>query len=242
MSVMIYTGTPGSGKSYEAMLNTIRNLKKGKKVITNFAISFTEKEKSKGLDKGYKYLPNNKITVEYLINYALENKMLENKKEHQCIVIIDEAGGRFNCRKSSDREHKDEMREWVDFFSQHMKLGYDFILVAQNDRMIDRQIRGVIETEYKFRQINRFGLLALIPFKVFCKVEYWYSVRERVSANFIRFKKSNIFRYDRFKMFDGFMLSDELMKKIKIIEDEKELPPLTSKNSIDNIFIEGEKE
>lgn len=242
MSVMVYTGTPGSGKSYEAMLNTIRNLKRNKFVITNFAITFTEKEKEKGLDKKYIYLPNEKITVEYLINFALENDMLKNKAEHQCIVIIDEAGGRFNCRKSSDREHKNEMREWVDFFSQHMKLGYDFILVAQNDRMIDRQIRGVIETEYKFRQINRFGMLALLPFKVFAKVEYWYTVRERVSCRFIRFKKSNIFRYDRFKMFDGFMLSEELMQKIKIIEEKKELPPLTNKNSIDNIFIEGEKE
>lgn len=242
MSVIVYTGTPGSGKSYEAMLNTIRNLKKNKFVITNFAITFTDKEKLKGLNKKYVYATNEEITVEYLINFALENEMLKNKQEHQCIVIIDEAGGRFNCRKSNDRDHKDEMREWVDFFSQHMKLGFDFILVAQNDRMIDRQIRGVIETEYKFRQINRFGMLAILPFKVFAKVEYWYTVRERVSCRFIRFKKSNIFRYDRFKMFSGFMLSEELMQKIKIIEEKKELPPITSKNNINIIFTDDAKE
>ena len=42
---------------------------------------------------------------------------------------------------------RNDRRNWIDFFSQHRKVGHDFLLVAQNDRMIDRQIRGYIETK-----------------------------------------------------------------------------------------------
>ena len=39
-------------------------------------------------------------------------------------------------------------------FSQHRKLGYRVILIAQFDRMLDRQIRSVLEYEYIHRKVR----------------------------------------------------------------------------------------
>lgn len=218
LSVYLYSGTPGSGKSYEAVLNAWRNCKKRRFVIANFALKFTAKEIAQGIDQYFFYWPNESITIENLMRFAIERGMIAKMQENQCMVIIDEAGGRYNARdfKNSDRT------QWIDFFSQHMKMGFDFILVAQMDRMIDRQIRGVIETEFKFRNINRFGPFALLPIKVFVKVETWYGLRQRVGAEFRIFRWKVANRYDRFKMFTGFQMSADLIaliEKIKRKED-----------------------
>ena len=59
------------------------------------------------------------------------------------MVIIDECQIIFNCR---DFGRKDR-GAWVTLFSQHRKLGFNFILITQNDRMLDKQIRALVETE-----------------------------------------------------------------------------------------------
>ena len=35
------------------------------------------------------------------------------------------------------------------FFSQHRKLGFNIILITQSDRMLDKQIRSLVEDEVK---------------------------------------------------------------------------------------------
>ena len=42
------------------------------------------------------------------------------------------------------------------FFSQHRKLGYRVILVAQFSEMIDKQIRALIEYEYIHRNKGKW--------------------------------------------------------------------------------------
>ncbi len=244
MSIYLYSGTPGSGKSYEAVRVAMANLKRGLFVIANFALNFTKKHIQKGYDQRFFYMTNEEITVKSLVEFAIKNDMVKNKKEHQCMVIIDEAGGRFNCRNYAEEGRQG----WLDFFSQHMKIGFDFILVAQHDRMLDRQIRSVIETEFKFRQVNRYGFLVFLPFKIFVKVEYWYGIRSRVGSQFILFRKKVANYYDRFKMFTGFNIDSKLLKQIendcknddeKIIETFKRQGKYNDKEiekSVDVIF------
>ena len=237
--ITLYTGTPGSGKSLHAISLILNVLSWNRRVIANFPIKFTKKELKKGFDQRFSYLPNSEITVDNLIDYALSNGLLETAQESQCLVVIDEAGGRFNCRdfRNSDRA------AWIDFFSQHRKLGFDFLLVAQNDRMIDRQIRGYIETEKKHRKVNNFSFFQLIPFiKIFVSVEHWYTAKQRVGANWFFYRKKIADHYDTMKMFDGFMLSTELMRKIAIARGElTEIQPQSGFNTpIDVIYDEAE--
>lgn len=236
MSIYLYSGTPGSGKSYEAVNVVFGNLRRGMFVIANFDVNFTKKELKRGYDKRFFYYPISEITVEKLLEFAIMHGMVEKKAEHQCMVIIDEAGGRFN-----PRDYKESNRQvWIDFFSQHMKIGFDIILIAQMDRMIDRQIRGCIETEFKFRNINRFGPLAFLPMKVFAKVEYWYGVRERVGVEFRIFRKKLAKRYNRFKMFDGFKLSQELLDICNAIQKGEQYKPDLNSVPITAIYSEEE--
>lgn len=209
--ITLYTGTPGSGKSLHLIKVILRNLRLGKDVICNFPIRFTDKEIKRGYDKRFFYKSNREITVLFLLQHAISRGYIDKKRESQCMVIIDEAGGRFNARdfKQSDR------MEWIDFFSQHRKLGYDFILVAQSDRMIDRQIRGFIETVKIHRKINNFGPFIFLPLTTFVCIEQWYVAKERVGAEFFVYSKKYSNRYDSFKMFDGFKLSKALIDKIQ---------------------------
>lgn len=233
--INLYSGVPSAGKSYHAIQLALRVLSWGRPVIANFPLKFSEKEIKKGYDKLFHFWTNENITIETLVKFALDHKFIENRKESQALVIIDEAGGRFNSRefKNSDR------RSWIDFFSQHAKIGYDFLLVAQNDRMIDRQIRGYIENETQHRKVNNFGPFWILPFTVFVAIEYWYLARQRTGSSFIIFRKKIANKYDRFRMFDGFTFSPELVDRInamkagynavaekpKKLADEDDIPP-----------------
>lgn len=232
--VTLYTGTPGSGKSLHLIDLILRVLKdKDRTVICNFPIVFTEKELKKGYDKRFYYMTNDEITVNALIEFAIDHEHFQKRKESQCLVIIDEAGGRYNPR---DYNNKDRS-SWIDFFSQHRKAGFDFILVAQQDRMIDRQIRGFVETEKMHRKLNNFGPFWILPFPVFVAIEHWYTAKARVGAEYFLFKKKTAERYDSFKMFEGFKMPAHLLKKINELKIDTEVCKEVSEGA-NNVSIE----
>lgn len=239
--VTLYTGTPGSGKSLHLISLIIRVLNftfkgiKDRQVICNFPITFTDKEKAQGMDKRFHYWTNEEITVNAILEFAIEHDHFIKKRESQTLVIIDEAGGRFNSRDYSNKDRS----EWIDFFSQHRKAGFDFILVAQQDRMIDRQIRGFVETEKRHRKINNFGPFWLLPFPVFVCIEDWYTAKQRVGSEFFLYHKKIAERYDSFKMFEGFKLSPKLMAKIadrQKSQEEKEAADLIKEQHLEEVF------
>lgn len=233
MSISLYTGTPGSGKSFNTINQILWALRMKKNVIANFPLKFSTKELKRGYDKRFFYMPNEVITVESLIIFAIENGMIKAKKENQTLVVIDEAGGRFNCRDYG----KSDRAEWIDFFSQYRKLGFKFILVAQNDRMIDRQIRGFIEYELVHRKLNRFGPFRVLPVTMFVVVERWYVIKQKVSSEFLLFRKRVGNHYDNMAMFSGFKLSKVLLDKIN---DIRAPVPEAMKTSVSTIFSENE--
>lgn len=234
--ITLYTGTPGSGKSLHLMKVVLRNLKRGKHVIANFPVKLTEQEIKKGWDKRLHFVENKDFTIEMLIEFAIDNDFFEKKLEDQAMVIYDEAGGKFNSRDFNPFERM----EWLDFFSQHRKCGFDFILVAQSDRMIDRQIRGMIETMKIHRKMNNYGPFVFLPIPFFVCIEQWYVAKERVSAEFFRYHKSWGNRYDSMKLFEGFKMSDALLEKIKAKEKKDKnsstkADPVSSKGKNDEI-------
>ncbi len=200
--ISLYSGTPGSGKSLYCAYEVIRSLKQGKSVIANFPIDLGYFRKGKkNMQKGdFIYKTNQELTVRFLKDYARDNH--KRGKDGQTLIVIDECACMFNSR-AWDREDRPE---WITFFQQHRKLGYNIILISQNDRLIDRQIRAFIETEYKHRNIRNyklFGLiLSLITGGLFVRVEYWYGTRLKCSSQYFLLNKKKAAIYDTSLIFE----------------------------------------
>lgn len=194
--IELYSGTPGSGKSYHATERAYYALRSGKNVIANFSLDLPVKPKIKGV---FSFWSNSEITVGNLIDYA--DMYHDRFKEHQTIIILDEAGIKFNSRKWQDA---DRMR-WLDFFSQHRKLGFDVILIAQSDQMLDKQIREFVEVEHNHRLMRSAGLTGgiLSIFFTFVDVRSYYANKMRLGCDFVRLNKRIASMYDSFATFDN---------------------------------------
>ena len=91
----------------------------------------------------------------------------------------------------------------------HRHFGFFILLCAQYDRMLDRQVRSLIEYEYKHRKVSNMGwrgwftsLMMLAPGKLFVKVRVWYPMHEKVGAEFYRCAKKYYSIYDTFALLD----------------------------------------
>lgn len=226
---MIYlnSGTPGSGKSLNVARDIMFKLRRGQNVICNFPINlelvkskpikniilkiakiFKSENKVKELLKGkfeYKigkflYIDNSKLNPTLLVCFAKHNH--KKGKEGQTLVVIDECPVIFNPREYQ----RNDRPNWIKLFQLHRHLGYNVILVAQNDRLIDRQIRSFIEYNCKHRKINNFGavgmIISLLQLKVFCVVTYWYGVNEKCGIEFFQYNKKYSDLYDSYSAFD----------------------------------------
>lgn len=156
----LYTGTPGSGKSLHVAERVRIYLSMFKApVICNFAF------KAKACNpRGYGsffYVSNNRLNPEFLIAFSeryKRAKKVKRLKEDSILLVIDEAQIIFNSRNWS----KPDRLQWISFFSQHRKLGYHIILVAQYDEMLDKQIRPLIEYEHTHRKVVNMGIAGRI--------------------------------------------------------------------------------
>ena len=204
--IYLYTGTPGSGKSYHVAKEIFWYIQHGRNVIANFDVNY---DAIPGKHKGYFFCKDNfELTVDWIQDFALLAHRRDARDriiEKQTVLIIDECQLIFNCRAWNDRDRK----RWCSFFTQHRKYGYDIILVTQFDRLVDRQIRSLVEYEVKHRKINNFGTggiivsLLLLGHPIFAAIEYWYGVKERCGMTMMVGRKKYYELYDSYKMFEG---------------------------------------
>lgn len=201
--ITLYSGTPGSGKSLHLAKTILQSLtEKNQNIIANFPINedvVNEKRKKRKNRKNKNlttFTYEDEITIEFLIDYAKENHV--PGKEAQTIIIFDECQNQFNPRDYNRKDRK----SWIKFFTQHRKLGYDVILTTQFDRLIDRQIRSLIEYEVRHRKVNNFKMGKYLPFSAFVCVNYWYVIKEKQEATFFTYKKELGDLYDSYRMFD----------------------------------------
>lgn len=199
MSVTLYTGTPGSGKSFHAAKDIELRLRRGGGLICNFPVNenFVKKRKAH-----VEYWDNSELTAARLVAYALEHHKIG--KEGQTLVVIDECQILFNCR---DFGRKDR-NAWVTFFSQHRKLGFNVLLITQSDRMLDKQIRSLVEEEVRHRKLNNYGFggmfLTLFSFgrTWFVAISYWYGGNKlKLGSSVFPYRKRYSALYDSYKLF-----------------------------------------
>ena len=199
--IYFYIGTPGSGKSLHLAERLYWWLRAGKPAIGNFALDLDKIGGKK--EKDYTYLRNDQLTPQFLQDYAQKYiKEHGGVKEGSILLVIDECQLLFNSRDWSQKGRN----EWLAFYTLHRHLGYDVILVAQFDRMIDRQIRSLIEYEYIHRKVSNYGwkgkLFSLVALgNLFVCVKRWYPLKEKVGSEFFRAKKKYYGLYDTFGTF-----------------------------------------
>ena len=121
-------------------------------MIANFPVKVPKNFKK----AKFEYCPNEQLTVQYLLQYNEEMHL--PRREHQTLVVIDEAGTIFNSRDWNTKGRMD----WLKFFALHRHFGFDFILITQQDNMIDKQIRGLIEFQVVHRKCMSAGIVGPI--------------------------------------------------------------------------------
>lgn len=196
--IYLYSGTPGSGKSLDCARMIYYTLKAKKPVICNFEIN-TQYVKNANL---FTYKQNEEITPEYLMEYSREYFKGRRVKEGQLTLVIDECQMMFNARDWA----KADRSGWNKFFQVHRHYGYDIVLIAQFDRMIDRQIRALIEYEIVHRKVSNFGLqgkflcLLMASPTLFLRKKVWYPMGEKCDSQFFKAHRKFYRLYDTYKL------------------------------------------
>lgn len=148
--IYLYSGSPGSGKSLHAVSDILVNLRRDWPVIANFAINGSVTKHP----EMFRYGDNKEVTPAVLEEasrfywQAVGGRVVEDRY----LLVLDECQLIFNTRDWRNN------KEWISFFTQHRKMGFRVILIAQNVDMLDKQIRPLIEYEYKHRKMTNAGI------------------------------------------------------------------------------------
>jgi len=175
--IEVQQGTPGSGKSAAAVARAILHLRKGGVVAANFSLidGWSDEVAKRNLfgrfSPEYRYKLSSSLYKRFYrvdslsairsINPRSEavGVYRDNGKysEGNGLLILDEAQLVFNSRKW------DKNMGWIEFFTQHRKLGWNVILIAHTIEMLDSQIRPLAEYESRFRNMQKlkFPLIGL---------------------------------------------------------------------------------
>jgi zona occludens toxin len=163
VTVYLFSGTPGSGKTLHAVERGLAAQRRRGGVLANFEITKA---------KRWAYVREDEMTPELLQERAME--WIDSGRESQALVIVDEAHRILNSRTWNDKGAVAGRLALLRFLSEHRHYGYDVILVAQSDIMLDKQARPLIEVEVKHFKLNqRYWWL---PLPVFMRVEKWYGM------------------------------------------------------------------
>lgn len=175
--ITIIQGTPGSGKSAIATVDMLEYLMDGGVVACNYdlipgwqyCLARMHPRVKWGLADEKKVADNYwrrafKIGTHDTI-MQLSSKLrdivppgrLGRIREGAGRLYLDEAQLLFNSRNWSDNYG------FIEFFTQHRKLGWDVYLIAHTADMIDKQIRGLIEYETRLRNLNKVKVAGLFP-------------------------------------------------------------------------------
>lgn len=223
--LLLYSGTPGSGKSYHATRDIYDAIVvKKQPVIANYMLDL---EGVKDAEERFTYCENRELTTDFLVAFADDYWRNHTFAEDGILCVIDECQLLWNSRtwderKSGLKYSDGERMKWLEFFSQHRKYGYKIILVAQDDCMIDKQFRVLLEYEVNHRNCSNYGLFGLLlnilTFgKHFLAVRYYYGKKDRLDSSFIRFRKKYSRLYNSYKAFERQKVEREALPSGSVI-------------------------
>lgn len=207
MTVYLYSGCPGSGKSLHLADVLLRTLESGRPVIANFDVNRDMLDSS----ALFLQLDNCDMSPDKLEGFAAWYWSRDDAPEFQedwISLVIDEAQIILNCR-GWDAANR---AAWIRFFTLHRKLGYKILISSQFLEMIDKQIRdSCIEFEVKHFKMNNFGIAGALIDRFFLHGRpwvrygiYWYKKDKRAieTSNLLGSQRLYDF-YDTRKVFDS---------------------------------------
>lgn len=217
--ISLFSGTPGSGKSLHLAEIIFNRCRREKLTIGNFDVN-------RDILDGQEWfiaVDNQDLLPDLLVSYSVEYFQDHKFKEGALLLIIDEAQLIFNVREWSLVGRSD----WIYFFTQHRKFGYDIILVAQFDKMLDKQLRSLLEYEFIHRKMSNFGwkgkmISIWTGNRLFMCVQRWYPLNERIGSETFLYRKQLGALYDTLNIFKKpDALKQEVNKRgLKVVEDK----------------------
>lgn len=254
--IELYSGTPGSGKSVHLAKEIRSRLKTSRCVIIgNFYIDAVSIKKKKGI---YLMVENYRLTPERLLSFARKYTKYKKRRlrEGEILLIIDEAQLLFNAREWQSLGRKG----WLSFFTQHRHYGYDVILAAQFDRMLDRNVRCLIEYDNIHRKVSRAGNIGLVVGllfggNLFICIRQWYPIHEKTDSHFFLGTKTLYALYDSYSHFDDIetakaqaaekkkqqqIAARQAASSIGPVQEETSPAPQAEPEAVSNVILESE--
>lgn len=151
--IISYTGTPGSGKTYDAMKRVVEMIGNGRTIVTNIE-GLTDDTCIEGL----KLITGRDVSQlkEQLIVIGKDDvKRIHEIVKPGQVLVIDEVHDFFGSRDWATEKNKG----FSSFCATHRHYGYDILLITQNIDKVDVQVRQMVEWTYRYRKINFFGSL-----------------------------------------------------------------------------------
>lgn len=208
--IVLYSGTPGSGKSLDCARTIYNWCRRGAPVICNFPVNVGNIRIFRREREVY-FIPNHELDPDALVAFSRWYFTGRSVKEDSILLMLDEAQLLFNARdwRGSGRDR------WNWFFTMHRHFGFYIILCAQFDQMLDFQIRCLIEYEIIHRKVKNMGwrgwflsAFMLAP-RLFVRVKVWYPMHEKINAEFFRGNPRYFTLYDTFERIDKKKASPE---------------------------------
>ena len=137
MSIHVYTGTPGSGKSLHAAsdIRWCLTRSKPRPVIANFPLSASAPIDDDVRAQYYHYIANEDMSADRITSIADDFWGNSGRvfSEDYLLLVLDECQLLFNSRLWSQSSRM----QYLEFMSQSRKAGIKVLLIAQATKMID---------------------------------------------------------------------------------------------------------
>lgn len=157
--IICFEGTPGSGKTYEAIRKITDNLKLGRVVYTN--IDGLDIKLNRESIKSFCGLSDFELETQlFFLPHFLINEFWKHTKKGS-LILIDEVHKWFSARDWASDKNKG-FAEWA---STHRHEGYDVVLITQKLEKVDSHVRSLIEWTYRYKKLNMFGSLVQQKYK-----------------------------------------------------------------------------
>jgi zona occludens toxin len=192
MSVLLYTGLMGSGKSYSAIENVILDcIKQGRPIVTNMVLR-------KGVI--YEEFPDAQIiTIPDEIDYDKRNDYFKlSLFPSGAVFVIDEAGELF----PSGEKQNNVPQETKQFFTKHRhSVGFDgksseIILMTQNAAQLASWVRELVDSQYHHTKLDKHGMSKMFRVDLYDGAHTGNSIPDKYKTKSLTGTyKEDVFRY-----------------------------------------------
>ncbi|RLJ02019.1 MAG: hypothetical protein DRP11_03535 [Candidatus Aenigmatarchaeota archaeon] len=167
MSLWIVKGHLGAGKTLFATKLIYDSGSHYKAIYCNVPVS--EKVIKRLVAFGVEYYF---ISFKDISDFWLKRWKYEEKK----LLIIDEAHFEVNSRDWQKFMKSEDYKNIIRFFSMSRKAGFDVYLIAQNDTMLDKQLRGMAAGVIEIRNVKYMKVFGFLPMWIFFPPLYFMNV------------------------------------------------------------------